>query len=683
MDDELRDILVRELDRYAAELTASANLADARRIAHSLRGSLSLAEEREAADAFGRLERRIVAGDERARADLRDLVGKLHALAKDGHPLPTSAWPEPPEDMRASTVPSDLSSDYLAQARDCVRRIDAALELTDIEAALAIYREVHTLKGAALAVGDELMAWFCHGLEERLRTARTDEAAARVLEDVRTFRGVLGEIPRAPDNALATLRLISGAPVRPSRPPLSTPLPLPPKRPTFEPRAESESRALADDGMVRVPYATLDALLERTSQLGQFRVPLVAFSSSLSTASEKAASLAREVRDALRLIGPPRPWGAPAAAIHKLERSARDLEPLRGLLDGASERLAALGARVHRQTDQISSSVHSLRTSSASVLFDRVAQVVKSEAKREGKLVNVQFAGGETPVDQRLVEGLVEPLRQLARNAVVHGLESTSDRTAAGKPDTGQIRLSAALHGGSVVITVVDDGAGVDTGAVRKQAVDIGLVPPDAAPTLGDAALLTLLFYPGFSTRREVDLLAGRGVGLDLTLAAVHRLGGTIHLESKRGHGLTATVVVPAEGGLARVVWLTAGGSTFALLVEHAGKIERAGDATEPVVPLVDLAGGEVARKSAETAYAVEVVAPWVDSKGVKIGVDAVGAIDEVTLRPLPAFVRALGPWSSAVPWAEEIRLGLDPLRLAQLAARHAPPSHRRGGPGG
>ncbi|NUO47891.1 MAG: hypothetical protein HOV80_03440 [Polyangiaceae bacterium] len=658
MDDELRHILVKELERFDAELTTTPTVAVARRIAHSLRGSLSIADEREASDAFGRLERRIVAGDERAVADLGDLVRKLLDLASSGSPLPTSAWPEPPEDLRASSVPPDLYGDYAAQTRDCVRRIDAALEMEDLEATLNIYREVHTLKGAALAVGDEVMAWFCHGLEERLRTARTEEAARRVLEDVRTYRGVLAEIPNAPDHALSTLRLFSGAPVlRSSRPPLPTPLPLPPKRPTIELKTDSEARGLTEEGTVRVPFSTLETLLERTGQLGQVRVPLTAFSSVLSGASERALALAREVREALRLIGPPRPWGAPAAAIHKLE------------LEGASQRLGALGSRVQRQTDQIAGGVQSLRTSEAAVLFERVAQVVRSEAKRQGKVVEVEVVGGETPVDQRIVEGLVEPLRQLARNAVVHGLEPSGDRLAIGKSEAGHIRLSASPRGGSVVFTVVDDGAGVDIAAVRQQAVAVGLVSADAAETLGDAALLTLLFYPGFSMRQQVDLLAGRGVGLDLTLAAVHRLGGTIHLESTRGQGLSATVVVSAEGGPVRVVWLVAGSATFALPVEHVGAIGLAHASERPVVPLAQLVG-DAAGPAGDPRYAVEVLTPWSEAQSVTIGVDAIGGVDEVTLRPLPGFVRVVGPWSSGIPWAEEIRLGLDPLRLAQLAAR-------------
>src|SRR5690606_17179264 len=147
MDDELRALLVLELERYAAELAAGPTSADGRRIAHSLRGSLSLAEEREASDAFGRLERRIVAGDERALGDLVDLIDQLLALAREGRSLPTSAWPEPPRGLRVSSIPPEFQGDYVAQARDCVRRIDAALELSDTEATLAIYREVHTLKG--------------------------------------------------------------------------------------------------------------------------------------------------------------------------------------------------------------------------------------------------------------------------------------------------------------------------------------------------------------------------------------------------------------------------------------------------------------------------------------------------------------------------------------------------------
>ncbi len=670
MDDELRHILVKELERFDAELTATPTIAVARRVAHSLRGSLSIADEREASEAFGRLERRIVAGDERAVSDLLDLVRKLLDLATSGSALPTSAWPEPPEDLRASSVPPDLYGDYAAQTRDCVRRIDAALEMEDVEATLHIYREVHTLKGAALAVGDEVMAWFCHGLEERLRAARSEEAARRVLEDVRTYRGVLAEIPNAPDHALSTLRLFSGAPVlRSSRPPLPTPLPLPPKRPTIELKNDSEARALTEEGTVRVPFSTLETLLERTGQLGQVRVPLVAFSSVLGGASERTLALARDVREALRLIGPPRPWGAPAAAIHKLERVALEFGQLGETLEGASQRLGALGGRVQRQTEQIAGGVQSLRTSEAAVVFERVAQVVRSEAKRQGKLVEVEIVGGETPVDQRIVEGLVEPLRQLARNAVVHGLEPSGERLVNGKSEAGHIRLTASPRGGSVVFTVVDDGAGVDIAAVRRQAVAVGLVSADAAETLGDAALLTLLFYPGFSMRQEVDLLAGRGVGLDLTLAAVHRLGGTIHLESTRGQGLSATVVVSAEGGPVRVLWLVAGGATFALPVEHVGDIGLARASDRPVVPLAQLVG-DAAGPAGEPRYAVEVLTPWSEAHAVTIGVDAIAGVDEVTLRPLPGFVRVVGPWSSGIPWAEEIRLGLDPLRLAQLAAR-------------
>ncbi len=665
MDDELRELLLRELERHESALSSGATRQDARRIAHGMRGALALAEEREAAAAFGRLERRLLSDEDAAEDALRALVSRLVILLKEGRPMPASLWPEPPDDLRPSSIPPDLHGEYVAQARDRTAKIDSALELRDDDAVVEIYREVHTLKGAALAVGDELMAWFCHGLEERLRSARSDGNATEVLEEVRSLRAVLGEIADAPEHAIATLRVYARGSRRPSRPPLPSALPLPPPRPSFEVRTDTDAAGLSDEASVRVPRSALDALLERAAQLALLRSPLVANAASLGRGATIAADLERQVREALRLIGPPRPWGAPARAIQNLERCAAALGPLTGLVEGAAERVAAVGARMQRHSEQISSSVHALRTSQASSLFDRVAQSALTEAKREGKLVEVQVTGAETALDRRLVEALVEPLRQLARNAVVHGLEDPSARIAAGKPEIGVIRLGAASRAGSVVLTVSDDGAGVDAPAVRRHAVEIGLVPLEAVERLGDAALLTLLFYPGFSMRREVDLLAGRGVGLDLTLAAVHRLGGTIDLDSERGRGMTATVVLPAESGLVRVLWLGAGGAAFALPVEHVGRVELSSVCAEPVVPLASVVSGALARAPEAPRLAVEVMAIGTSRR---FGVEWAGPVDEVALRPLPAFVRATGPWSSGVAWADDVRLGLDPLRLVQLA---------------
>src|SRR6185295_9345195 len=143
-------------------------------------------------------------------------------------------------------------------------------------------------------------------------------------------------------------------------------------------------------------------------------------------------------------------------------------------------------------------------------------------------------------------------------NAVAHGLESASERALRRKPRVGSVHLSAQPRSGGLRLVVQDDGAGVDVTDVRLRAIARGTISAETARAADDQTLLALLFIPGFTTKDSADLLAGRGVGLDLALEAVHRLGGTIRLTSQPGMGLIATLDVPFEPGLLKVLWLDA-----------------------------------------------------------------------------------------------------------------------------
>src|SRR6202044_2391352 len=178
----------------------------------------------------------------------------------------------------------------------------------------------------------------------------------------------------------------------------------------------------------------------------------------------------------------------------------------------------------------------------------------------------VRRQGGDEAIDRRLAEALVEPCLQLARNSVAHGIEPASSRMLLGKPRMATITLSAQRVGQRLRIIIADDGQGVDVAAVRSRATDTGAVTPALAEAADDNTLLALLFLPGFSPRESSDLLAGRGVGLDTALGPVQRLGGTIRLSSRHGEGFQARIDLPIESGLARVLWVTAGGDEYALL---------------------------------------------------------------------------------------------------------------------
>ena len=182
MDEELAELVASELVRLIATLEEEPGVETARRAAHAMRGSLGLVGEREAASAFSRLERRLAGGEASAVDETRSLLTQILERVRTGAPLATSVWPEPPQDLRPSVVPEAIADDYVAEVRARLSSIDAALLDEDEDYALdEIYRAVHTLKGAALSASDEVMGWFCHGLEDRLKLGRGpdgDTAAA-------------------------------------------------------------------------------------------------------------------------------------------------------------------------------------------------------------------------------------------------------------------------------------------------------------------------------------------------------------------------------------------------------------------------------------------------------------------------------------------------------------------------
>lgn len=669
MDEELLALLLEEVERRRVSLERDSSPPSARSVAHALKGSLGLAGVREASEAFARIERRLAAQDPRAISDLQAALIHLVNALRSGQPLPESTWPRPPEDLRATGV-SALPADYVSTVHDRLARIDAELAgPRDMEATRAVYREVHTIKGAALSIGDDIMAWFCHGLEERLRTASTPAAGRKALEHVDTYRGVLAEIVAAPGHALETLHLMAGSAPPPRPGPTPLPIPLPPRRPADLP-SESESRALAESDTVRVSTNTLDRLFERASRLGQLRAPLSGGASNLTRAGGAARDIQRGVREALRMIGPPRPWGAPAAAISRLESAAEKLARVAELVDVSAAQMTALSRRLASEGDTFSATVQSLRTSSAASLLEGLAASARSEAERLDKSVHVVIAGGDKLVDRRLLEALVDPVRQLVRNAVAHGLETPDVREAAGKPRIGTLRLSVQQGAGTLTLTVEDDGAGVDVSFVKSRAVERGLLSAGEASEIDDRTALSLLFYPGFSLRADADLLAGRGVGLDLTQAAAQRLGGTVHLDNTTGHGLVATLTVPAEATLVRVVWLRCAGDSFGLPVQYVRRVARLADWDRPIASLARLLRDAVDNTRVGSDQLAVEIAPALGAPTVAVAIEGLGSIDEVALRALPGLVRALGPFGAGVVWADDLRLCLDPLQLARDAAR-------------
>lgn len=212
-----------------------------------------------------------------------------------------------------------------------------------------------------------------------------------------------------------------------------------------------------------------------------------------------------------------------------------DLSPHSDAMNGLEE--------FQRLTRDIQDSVMMIRAQPVKSLFQRMSRIVRESSAAVKKDVRLVTQGENTEVDKTVIERLADPLTHMIRNAVDHGLESTSDRIQSGKSPEGTVRLTAAHRSGRVVIEVSDDGGGINRPKVRQIAIDKGLISADAI--LSDSDVDNLLFLPGFSTATEVSDLSGRGVGMDVVRTSIQSLGGRISITSAPGTGTTFSISLP------------------------------------------------------------------------------------------------------------------------------------------
>jgi two-component system chemotaxis sensor kinase CheA len=245
---------------------------------------------------------------------------------------------------------------------------------------------------------------------------------------------------------------------------------------------------------------------------------------------------------------------------------------------------------------------------------------VRDLARLQGKQVELVLQGEDTRVDKAVIDEIGEPLVHLIRNAVDHGIEAPELRVARGKSPTGTILLSAAQESNQVVITLIDDGGGIDASGVRRKALERGLVRSDEVLTDRDA--IQLIFTEGFSTARTVTDVSGRGVGLDVVVQSMERLNGLIEAETIAGAGTKFTLQLPLTLAIITVLMVDVAGSVYALpsaaVVEglrykrsetvrmHGRETLRVRDRIVPMLELASLFGvQETAARDDGEAYAV------------------------------------------------------------------------------
>lgn len=224
-------------------------------------------------------------------------------------------------------------------------------------------------------------------------------------------------------------------------------------------------------------------------------------------------------------------------------------------------------------TADLQTAVMKTRMQPIKKVFGRFPRVVRDLARSLKKDINLELRGEETDLDKNLVEALADPLVHLVRNAVDHGVEMPDIREAAGKPRTGNIVLAATQEGDHILLTIADDGAGMNPEVLRRKAVEKGMMDEEAASRLTESECFALIFAPGFSMKQEISDISGRGVGMDVVKTSINKLNGVIDIQSELGKGTTLSIKVPLTLAIMPTLMVMLGDQIFAFPLVSVNEI--------------------------------------------------------------------------------------------------------------
>jgi two-component system, chemotaxis family, sensor kinase CheA len=242
-------------------------------------------------------------------------------------------------------------------------------------------------------------------------------------------------------------------------------------------------------------------------------------------------------------------------------------------LNSGDEELSKAVSNLDVVTADLQTSVMKTRMQPIKKVFGRFPRVVRDLARNLRKEINLELIGEETDLDKNLVEALADPLVHLVRNSVDHGIEMPDEREAGGKPRTGKVVLAAAQEGDHILLTITDDGRGMDPEVLRAKAVEKGMMDKDVADRLSVSECFDLILAPGFSTKTEISDVSGRGVGMDVVKTKIAQLNGTIAIESTKGQGTRIAIKVPLTLAIMPTLMVMLANQAFALPLVSVNEI--------------------------------------------------------------------------------------------------------------
>jgi two-component system chemotaxis sensor kinase CheA len=318
-------------------------------------------------------------------------------------------------------------------------------------------------------------------------------------------------------------------------------------------------------------------------------------------------------------------------------------------------------------------------------VFGRFPRVVRDLARALNKEVNLEMQGEETDLDKNLVEALADPLVHLVRNAVDHGIESPDEREQAGKPRVGTVILAAEQEGDHILLSIEDDGKGMDPDVLRRKAVEKGIMDEEAAARLDEKECYNLIFHAGFSTKTEISDVSGRGVGMDVVKTRIAQLNGSVDIDSRKGRGSRLSIRVPLTLAIMPTLMVVLGNQPFALPLASVSEIFDMDHGRTNVIdgqltvlvrnkalPLFYLRKWLVRNFAAsEGGHKGHVVMVQVGSQKVGFVVDQLIGQEEVVIKPLGAMLQGMPGFAGATITGDgRIALILDVPSLMKKYAR-------------
>ena len=555
---------------------------------------------------------------------------------------------------------SDICADFLVEAREILDQLGEQMVTLehapdDRDGLNAVFRGFHTIKGGAGFLDIQPMVVLCHAVEDRFDAARS----GKVPLDPVTFDGAQQSV----DLLMDMLDSVAAG---------TTPAEVP-ELLLASLRMEDAPTAAASDVLSDITDDNLDdldfdALLD--SLHGKGTVPGAAPTPAEPATAPDAAPPAT--------VTPIRPAAAPRKAPDPADATVRvDVRRLDAMVNLVGElvlvrnRLKTIRPRLRDEdldrvvtaldasTSRLQSAVMMARMQPVGRVFSRFPKLVRDIARQLDKSVELDVIGADTELDRNLVEALSDPLLHLVRNAIDHGIESPGARRAAGKGDTGRVRLSAQQEGDHVAIEVRDDGAGIDPDKIRDSAVRKGLIDTESAARLSTDECLQLIFMPGFSTRAEVSDLSGRGVGMDVVQSKIRELSGEVQIQSEPGTGSRFLIRVPLTLAILPTLLVEIDDDVYALPLVRVVEVlahrasepmwidgQRVLDLREEPLPLLSMRDwlGAGAPPDGETTGVVL----QSGEQRFCLEVDRVRGREEVVIKALPRTLRGLPGYAGA-----------------------------------